>query len=219
MLLTIIYWLRYSKLHFLNLFDRVEAFRALCLAQYAFSARLWKHLSRSWALFLIGISAPPRSTPLATRMGCDISDSFIHQQRAYLRTFEPSQHPHPSSKSSESCSTHHFYLCDPEFRQFSICPAERESLLAERLVRRMLRGKPRSLTAQRRVCRLVYLVFLSNMHSNSYFSCLLVSLATAFRDEPKLREISLEERVFTSNIEDLLWLSKSFSIGSRNVKP
>lgn len=68
----------------------------------------------------------------------------------------------------------------------------------------MLRGKPRSLTAQRRVCRLVYLVFLSNMHSNSYFSWLLVSLATAFRDEPKLREISLEERVFTSNIEDLL---------------
>lgn len=122
-------------------------------------------------------------------MGCDISDSFIHQQRAYLRTFEPSQHPHPSSKSSESCSTHHFYLCDPEFRQFSICPAERESLLAERLVRRMLRGKPRSLTAQRRVCRLVYLVFLSNMHSNSYFSWLLVSLATAFRDEPKLRVI------------------------------
>ena len=78
----------------------------------------------------------------------------------------------------------------------------------------MLRGKPRSLTAQRRVCRSVYHVFLSTMHSNNIFHAFWYLWQRLLCDEVEVAENFLEERVFTSDVEDLLYLSMSF-IGLR----
>lgn len=83
------------------------------------------------------------------------SDFSIHQQRAYLPHSESPPHPHQDHIVLISVSICDPYPCDRPRTFISQCLAERESLSAGKVERVMLRGRLKSLTAQRLVYRLV----------------------------------------------------------------
>lgn len=107
--------------------------------------------------FLIGTSVAPRSTPVffSDQNRSDIFDFCIHQQHACLRYSDHSNIRFSCHNISQPRLTRHFHHCDFIFHQISRCLAEKESLSAERVAPRRLRGRLRSPTAQRLVCRSV----------------------------------------------------------------
>lgn len=97
----------------------------------------------------------------------------------------------------------------PNLDAFSKCLVERESLSVERQAPRTLRGRPKSPTARRLVCRLVLCLFYLSFSSS--IAVRLIAI-TRTRDSPKLLKLPIRPPLHLSFLESR-WLGVWVAFG------